>query len=572
MSQPLHASRTEPGFNPLSPEFIRDPYPHYHRLRATDPVHRSALGFFAASRHDHVSSILRDKRFGKDFAGRMTRRLGKEILDEPVYRSMRHWMLQQDPPDHTRLRGLVVKAFTARRVEDMRPRIQAIVDQAIDRVAPQGRMDLIADFAYRLPVTVICEMLGIPREEHEMFHAGARASGRLLDPVPLSRAELDEANAGNLASAEYFRALFELRRRQPGDDLTTQLVRAEEEGSRLSNEELTANIILLFGAGHETTVNLIGNGLLALHRNPDQLRRLQDDPSLVANAIEEFLRYDSSVQVTGRVALEDVMVGSTAVPKGEGVLCLLGAANRDPAVYPDPDRLDVAPPQRPAAVVRRRHPLLPRRPARAHRGRGRHLHPAAPPARPDLGRRRAPRLAPHLRPARPQPSPGQLVDVRSEPAASHRRTNSVAPGARYEAPGDVPAFLQLVVLPAENSRSRLVVAGDAVPLFLGTRPFPAAAPAGRRHAEQSFHRALHATRDTRDRRQGALVGPASDGIAVLVHAPNARRTAVGTAVAVVAAGLRRRGEGCEACEDSQGQDGLVHGSPPSVLSWSMTHS
>ncbi len=344
MSQPLDASRTEPGFNPLSPEFIRDPYPHYHRLRATDPVHRSALGFFAASRHDHVSSILRDKRFGKDFAGRMTRRLGKEILDEPVYRSMRHWMLQQDPPDHTRLRGLVVKAFTARRVEDMRPRIQAIVDQAIDRVAPQGRMDLIADFAYRLPVTVICEMLGIPREEHEMFHVGARASGRLLDPVPLSRAELDEANAGNLASAEYFRALFELRRRQPGDDLTTQLVRAEEEGSRLSNEELTANIILLFGAGHETTVNLIGNGLLALHRNPGQLRRLQEDPSLVANAIEEFLRYDSSVQVTGRVALEDVMVGSTAVPKGEGVLCLLGAANRDPAVYPDPDRLDVARP------------------------------------------------------------------------------------------------------------------------------------------------------------------------------------------------------------------------------------
>jgi cytochrome P450 len=341
LRQTLHASRTEPGFNPLSPEFIRDPYPHYRRLRAADPVHRSALGFFAATRHDDVSSILRDKRFGKDFAGRMTRRLGKEIMEEPVYRSMRHWMLQQDPPDHTRLRGLVVKAFTARRVEDMRPRIQLIVDAAIDRVAPQGHMDLIADFAYRLPVTVICEMLGIPKEEHELFHAGARASGRLLDPVPLSRAELDEANAGNLASAEYFRGLFELRRREPGDDLTTQLVRAEEEGSRLSNEELTANIILLFGAGHETTVNLIGNGLLALHRNPGELRRLQDDPSLIPNAIEELLRYDSSVQVTGRVALEDVTVGSTAVAKGEGVLCLLGAANRDPSVYPEPDRLDV---------------------------------------------------------------------------------------------------------------------------------------------------------------------------------------------------------------------------------------
>ena len=344
MNDTRKTSDLQSHFNPLSPEFIRNPYPHYHHLRAADPVHRSPLGFFVATRHADVSLVLRDKRFGKDFVGRMTRRHGPDILEEPIYRSMRHWMLQQDPPDHTRLRGLVVKAFTARRVEDMRPRIQEIVDRTLDRVEPQGHMDLIADFAYRLPVTVICEMLGIPREEQEMFHAGARTSGRLLDPVPLSRAELDEANMGNLASAEYFRSLFELRRREPGDDLTTQLVRAEEEGSRLSNEELTANIILLFGAGHETTVNLIGNGLLALHRHPDQLRLLQDDPSRIPNAIEEFLRYDSSVQLTGRVALEDTEVGGVMIPAGEGILCLLGAANRDPAVYPDPDRLDVTRP------------------------------------------------------------------------------------------------------------------------------------------------------------------------------------------------------------------------------------
>jgi cytochrome P450 len=335
------APAAEPLFNPMSPEVIANPYPHYHRLRETDPVHRSPLGFFVASRHADVAHILRDKRFGKDFVGRMTRRFGPQALEEPVYRSMSHWMLQLDPPDHTRLRGLVVKAFTARRVEDMRPRIQQIVDQALDRVAPQGRMDLIADFAFRLPVIVICEMLGIPKEEHELFFLGARTGARLLDPVPLSRAEIDDANAGNLASAEYFRRLFELRRRQPGDDLTTQLVQAEEEGSMLSNEELTANIILLFGAGHETTVNLIGNGLLALHRNPDQLRLLQEKPALTVNAIEELLRYDSSVQLTGRTALEDVEIGGVPVAKGEGVLNLLGAANRDPAVYPDPDRLDI---------------------------------------------------------------------------------------------------------------------------------------------------------------------------------------------------------------------------------------
>src|SRR5262249_6381754 len=214
----------------------------------TDPMYVNAHGAFVASRHAEVSLVMRDKRFGKDYVERTIRRYGPKIMDEPVFRGMSHWMLQQDPPDHTRLRGLVVKAFTARSVEDMRPRIQQIVDETLERLAPQGHMDLIADYAFRLPVIVICEMLGIPEEHHEMFFSGARAGGRLLDPVPLSRVELDEANNANLASAEYFQSLFELRRRQPGNDLTTQLVQAEEEGSKLSNEELTANVILLFGA------------------------------------------------------------------------------------------------------------------------------------------------------------------------------------------------------------------------------------------------------------------------------------------------------------------------------------
>ena len=159
--------------------------------------------------------------------------------------------------------------------------------------------------------------------------------------MQLSRAELDEANARDLAATAYFQQLFELRRREPGDDLTTRLVQAEEQGGKLTNEELTANIILLFRAGHETTVNLIGNGLLALHRNPDQLELLRENPALTPNAIEELLRYDSSVQGTGRTALEDVEAGGTAIRKGEAVLCLLGAANRDPAVYLEPDRLDI---------------------------------------------------------------------------------------------------------------------------------------------------------------------------------------------------------------------------------------
>jgi cytochrome P450 len=346
MNEHVQSANSEPLFNPLAPEFIRNPYPHYERLRAIDPMHVNAHGAFVASRHAEVSIVLRDKRFGKDYVERTIRRYGPKIMEEPVFRSMSHWMLQQDPPDHTRLRGLVVKAFTARRVEDMRPRIQHIVDATLDRIIPHGKMDLIEDFAFRLPVTIICDMLGIPEEHREAFYSGSRDGGRLLDPVPMSPEEIKQGNAGNAMAAMYFHQLFELRRKQPGDDLTTQLVQAEEDGQKLTNEELTANIILLFGAGHETTVNLIGNGLLALHRNPDQLALLKANPALITNAIEEFLRYDSSVQLTGRVALEDIEdLGGKRIPKGESVLCLLGSANHDPAVYPDqPERLDITRP------------------------------------------------------------------------------------------------------------------------------------------------------------------------------------------------------------------------------------
>ena len=340
------AAAAQPVFNPLSPDFIKDPYPAFAFLREKDPMFQTPFKAYLATRNADVAMILRDRRFGKDYEDRTIRRYGPKIMEEPVFRSMGHWMLQQDPPDHTRLRGLVVKAFTARRVEDMRPRIQQIVDETLDRIIPQGRMDLIEDFAFRLPVTIICDMLGIPEEHRERFYTNARADGRLLDPVPLSPAEIKAANEGNLAAQGYFQELFELRRRNPGDDLTTQLVQAEEDGSKLTNEELTANIILLFGAGHETTVNLIGNGILALYRNPDQLALLKAKPELMTNAIEEFLRYDSSVQMTGRTALEDIEdLGGKRIPKGESVLCLLGSANHDPAVYPDrPDRLDITRP------------------------------------------------------------------------------------------------------------------------------------------------------------------------------------------------------------------------------------
>src|SRR4051794_8566328 len=207
MNEIAQTAKPEPLFNPLSPDYIRDPYPSYERLRTTDPMHLTPFGAYVASRHAEVSLVLRDKRFGKDFVERSSRRYGPQIMEEPVFRNMRHWMLQQDPPDHTRLRGLVVKAFTARRVEDMRPRIQQIVDETLDRIVDRGHMDLIEDFAFRLPVTIICDMLGIPEDHREVFYASSRDGGRLLRPLPLSRALIAEPKAGHLDAQTDFQLI-----------------------------------------------------------------------------------------------------------------------------------------------------------------------------------------------------------------------------------------------------------------------------------------------------------------------------------------------------------------------------
>lgn len=345
MNEHIQHAATQVLFDPLSPEFISDPYPHYARLRTTDPIHLTPHGNCVASRHAEVSFVLQDKRFGKNFVELDSRGYGPQIMQEPFFRIMRHMMARLDPPDHTRLRGLVVRALLTR-FKEMRPRIQQIVDEALDRVVQRGQMDLIEDFAWRLPVTIICDLLGIPSWHHEAFSASVRSSGRHMDPVPMTRAEIDEANTRFVSAELYFQQLFDLRRRSPRDDLITKLVQAEEDGSKLTNEELTANIMLLFSAGSETTVNLMGNGLLALHRNPDQLALLKADPTLITNAIEEFLRYDSSMQLVGRVALEDIDdLGGKFIPKGMSVVCLLGSANRDPAAYPDrPESLDITRP------------------------------------------------------------------------------------------------------------------------------------------------------------------------------------------------------------------------------------
>ncbi len=331
-------------FNPMDPAFVRDPYPAYRMLRAHAPVWKSPLGVWVLTRYEDIQRLLKDSTFVHDFDGNISDpRNRRELRDEPVYQSLGRSMLLRDPPDHTRLRGLVAKAFTARRVEEMRPQIEKIVATLLDGLARLGRMDVIEDFAHKLPVIVICDMLGIPQEDRAQFLSGYRVSGRAIDPVPMTQAELEQVNANILAGRAYFATLFERRRREPGDDLVTALLQVQDEhDGRLTEDELYSNISLLFAAGHETTANLIGNGLLALHRNPDQWDKLVADPSLASGAVEELLRYDSSVQLTSRKASADTVIGGQTIRRGEEVICLLGAGNRDPEAYEEPEKLDIA--------------------------------------------------------------------------------------------------------------------------------------------------------------------------------------------------------------------------------------
>ena len=327
-------------FDPFLPEFIADPYPFYHRLREAEPVHRSPLGFWVLTRYDDCVTLLRDQRFG---------RAGFEGMLEAVYGEQREQgrlptsMLFRDPPDHTRLRSLVSRAFTPRVIEGLRPRIRQIVDELLDGVRAARQMDVIAELAYPLPVTVICEMLGVPVGDHASIKQWSSDIARSLDAIGLpSDLEIAErGREGRRQLGEYFRGLVPARRRQPRADLLSLLIAAEEQGDKLSEGELLATCVLLFIAGHETTVNLIGNGLVALLRHPEELERLREDPALIPSGVEELLRYDGPVQRTARIAQVDVELGGHMIEKGQMVVALIGAADRDPAHFAEPDRLDV---------------------------------------------------------------------------------------------------------------------------------------------------------------------------------------------------------------------------------------
>jgi cytochrome P450 len=333
------------AFNPLLPEYVRDPHPFLHRLRAHDPIHRSpVLGVWVLTRYADVHAALRDERFSASsrhwrnherFFFRQS--LGGQSLLAEAYGK---WMLQLDPPDHTRLRALVNKAFTPRVVESLSGRIQQAVDRLLEPVIESANMDLVSDLAYPLPIIIIAELLGVPPEDHEKIKTWSRGLLPSFTPA-MSAARAREASDTIAAFNDYFRHLAKQRRSQPRDDLLSALLAAREREDRLSEDELLATCILLAFAGHASTVQLIAGAALALIENPAQLQHLRDEAGMITPAIEESLRFVSPLQLVYRTTRDQVIIKDVTIPPGEMVFLSLSGANRDPAQFADPDRFDI---------------------------------------------------------------------------------------------------------------------------------------------------------------------------------------------------------------------------------------
>lgn len=340
-------------FNPLDPEYQADPYPVLAELRATDPVHQSPLGMWALFRYQDVFDLLRNPHTSVADANiegglnEMREALFADLLEEfggDERDRGDHSLLNLDPPDHTRIRKLVSQAFTVRRVEQLRPRIQELVDEALARVAGTGPWDLVEELAFPLPFQVISDLLGMPEADREQVRAWSHAITKTLDPI-ISEEEMRAAFVASDHFSELIEEVIGWKREHPADDVLTGLVQAEEDGDRLSASELRDQIVLLYIAGHETTVNLIGNGMLALLHHPDQARRWREDPDLDANAVDECLRYDPPVQLSRRIAMADIDIDGHAIGPRTLVMTHLGSANHDPAKWgPTADELDVGRP------------------------------------------------------------------------------------------------------------------------------------------------------------------------------------------------------------------------------------
>lgn len=337
MTASLPADVEDPwrGSNPLDPAVRDDPYPSLHRLREIDPVNETPIGIWRLTRYADVNRLLHEVPAGVRTTDGLLPGIDESLSGQRLF------MLQQDPPTHTRLRRLVSRAFTPRAIAALRPGIQRVVDECLDRVATQSEMDVIADLALPVPATIICEMLGVPVEDRDRFTVWtAQATFGLAAPI-LPPDVVERAAAAGGALAAYFQDLIAARRAHLTDDLLSALIRAEEEGDRLSGPELISQSIGLLIAGFETTIGLIGNGVRALVRHPDQLARLRARPELIESAVEECLRWDGPIVLTARVLHADAEFSGRTIPKNTRVWGMLAAANRDPAAFPDPDRFDI---------------------------------------------------------------------------------------------------------------------------------------------------------------------------------------------------------------------------------------
>ncbi len=325
----------------LDPEVLANPYPLYHRLRTEDPVHWDPfLHEWVVTRYVDVVTVFQHFSANRTPTPERLTELGMTAL-KPFAQVMVHQMVFLDPPAHGRIRGLASKAFTPRRVQVLRSHIQDITDSLLDAMQARGSMDVVADLAYPLPAIVTAEMLGVPVSDRDQLKAWSEDFAELLgnfqyspDRTPHLLRSVEEMTA-------YFRVAIRAHREHPRDDVISALVTAEQDGDRLTEEEIVANCILVMVGGQETTTNLIGNGMLSLLRHPDQLEKLRADLSLIPSAVEELLRYESPIQHTARLAPDDLVLGRKTICKGQTVIAVMGAANRDPEQFPNPDQLDI---------------------------------------------------------------------------------------------------------------------------------------------------------------------------------------------------------------------------------------
>ncbi|MET7692741.1 cytochrome P450 [Streptomyces sp. NPDC005483] len=333
------------AFDPWDPAFLADPYPAYAELRAAGRVqYYEPTNQWLVPHHADVSALLRDRRLGRTYQHRFTHedfgRTAPSAEHEPFHTLNDHGMLDLEPPDHTRIRRLVSKAFTPRTVEQLRPYVTDLAGDLVDRLVAAGGGDLLTDVAEPLPVAVIAEMLGIPEEDRAPLRPWSADICGMYELNP-SEDVAAKAVRASVEFSEYLRELIAERRKQPGEDLISGLIAAHDEDDKLTEQEVISTAVLLLNAGHEATVNATVNGWYALFRNPEQLAALRADHSLVPQAVEELMRYDTPLQLFERWVLDDIEIDGTTIPRGAEIALLFGSANHDPAVFRDPERLDL---------------------------------------------------------------------------------------------------------------------------------------------------------------------------------------------------------------------------------------